>query len=141
MEDANEAGGKTDRNPLASHWDTFRSWHVEVSFWREAYAQMIAALASATVIYLVAAIAGLVSTAPLTVVGIAIVGVTTPFLVYWLVDMIAHWKNLRMSQDWSLTPPRSPDELRIRRVYIRALPIGCIWLFGLALIVIARLAR
>jgi len=141
VEDPNETSGKSGRNPLAGHWDTFRFWHAEVSFWRDVYVRTVAALAAAAVIYLVAALAGLVSTAPLAVVGIVTVVATTPFLLYWVVDMIAHRKDLRMSKDWSLTPPRNVGEVRIRKVYIKALPIELMWIVGVVLVLIAAIAR
>ena len=140
--DPNIASGSTGRNPLAGHWATFRSWHADVAFWREVYVRTIAALAAAAIVYLIAALAGFVSTAPLAVVGIATVVATTPFLLlYWWVDMIAHWKDLRMGQDWSRTPPRNAGEVRIRKIYSKALAIELVWLIGVALIVIAAISR
>jgi hypothetical protein len=82
-----------------------------------------------------------VSAELLAVVGIVAMVAKTPFLAYWWVDMIAHWKDLRMSHDWSLTPPQNEGEARIRNVYTRALPIELVWVIGAALIVIATLAR
>ena len=87
------------------------------------------------------ALAGLVTTTPLAVVGILMVAGTTPFLVYWWVDMIAHWKDLRMGHDWSLTPPRDDAERRIRKVYTRALPVELIWVIGCALIIAMVITR
>lgn len=128
-------------NPLAGHWITFRSWHGEPSFWREVYARTFATLCAALVVYVVAALAGLVDTKPLSVVGIILLIITTPPLVYLSADMIAHWKDLRMSRDWSLTPPRNDSERRIRLVYERALPIGLVWTFGMTLLVATLTTR
>jgi len=93
------------------------------------------------VVYLIAVLAGLVSTTPLAVVGIVTVTVTTPPLVFWWADMVAHWKDLRMTHDWSLTPPRTEGEARIRRVYNRAPPFEFAWIAGVALIVVVLALR
>lgn len=136
-----EHGPGPDRNPLSKQWLTFRSWHGEATFWREICVRMLAALAAAGVVYLVAALAGLVSTTPLAVVGIAMMAITSPFLLYWGADMVKHRRDLRMSADWSLTPPRNAGELRIRQVYTRALPVLFICLVGAALTVTAAVTR
>jgi len=137
----NEGAHDAELNPHIGHWALFRSWHGEASFWREVYVRMIAALGAAGVIYVIAALAGLVTMTPLAVVGILMVAGTTPFLVYWWVDMIAHWKDLRMGHDWSLTPPRDDAERRIRTVYTRALPVELIWVIGCALIIAMVMIR
>lgn len=122
--------------PMSGHLATFRSWHGQASFWREVYVRSVATLCAAGVVYVVAALAGLVDTRPLTVVGIVVVGATTPPLIYWWADMVVHWKDLRMSRDWSHTPARNDAERRIRGVYTRALPVELVWAIGVLLIVV-----
>lgn len=129
----NETPDRRSRNPLADHLATFKSWHVQSSFWREVYVRMVAALAAAGVIYIVAAVSGVVTTTPLAVLGVMLVGVTTPYLLYAWADMLVHWRDLRLSRDWSLSPPRDEGEARMRRVYTRALPAELLWLVGLIL--------
>lgn len=137
---SDEAGPAPNRNPLSRQWLTFRRWHAEAAFWREVYVRMVAALAAAGVVYLVAALAGLVTTRPLAVVGIAAMTTAAPFLLYRGADLVKHRKDLRMSHDWSLTPPRNDDEIRIRQVYSRTLPFVLVLFAGAALTVTAAVA-
>jgi multisubunit Na+/H+ antiporter MnhG subunit len=137
----NDDGREAHRNPLAAPWATVRAWHREAAFWREVYVRMVAALAAAGIVYFVAAVSGLVSSTPLAVVGILLVGVTSPFLIYYGADMVKHRKDVRFTVDWSLTPPRNEGEVRIRKVYGRAEAPTLIWVVGIALTVIGFLAR
>jgi hypothetical protein len=96
----------------------FRGWHGEASLWREIYARTVSALIAAFVIYLVAALAGVVDKKPAIVVSIAVLALGGLLLLFSLKPAIVHRAKVgQLFHTWNEDP--HPDWVLARRVYGR----------------------
>jgi hypothetical protein len=100
------------------HWDEFKSWHSGPALYREIYARTAATLLAAAVIYLIAAISGLVSVQPLAVVGVPLLVVGLGCLVFSVVGTAKRWKLVRpLFVVWN--NHTSPEMEHAKRLYTR----------------------
>ncbi|WP_457202987.1 hypothetical protein [Nocardioides sp. HB32] len=107
----------TEQGPR-DHWDTFKSWHGQESLYREIYARTVATLAAALVIYLVAAMAGLVDREPATLVAAVALIPGVLMLIFSVPGLVKHWKLVRpLFVVWN--DDESPEMQHAKRLYNR----------------------
>jgi hypothetical protein len=97
-------------------WATFASWHRYPDFYRDIYAHTVATTVVAFLVYVGAALAGLVTRKPLLVISAVALAASLVWLVVTIAKVAPIWRHVRpLFRVWN--DDTSPEALRAKELY------------------------
>jgi hypothetical protein len=104
-------------------WSTFVGWHREPTLWRDIYTRTVSGLVTVFVVYVVAAISGVVSRQPLLYIIAVVFAGSLIYFIVAVIQAVGIWRDVRpLFVRWN--DDESPTAVRAKRVYNRLIWCG-----------------